>query len=88
MSSSFGTLFRFMTFGESHGPAVGVVLDGVAPGITVDVDEIQRELDRRRPGKGDLAADEFAELGHGVGHEIGDGRVLVTPRGHVEVPVP
>ena len=36
-SSSFGTLFRLTTFGESHGPAVGVVVDGMPPGIAVDV---------------------------------------------------
>ncbi len=54
MSSSFGTLFRFMTFGESHGPAVGVVVDGMPPAIRVDVADVQRELDRRRPGQGSL----------------------------------
>ena len=54
MSSSFGTLFVVTTFGESHGPAVGVVVDGMPPGIPVDVAAIQRELDRRRPGQSDL----------------------------------
>ena len=47
----FGEALRITTFGESHGPAVGVVLDGVAPGVPIDLAEIQRELDRRRPGK-------------------------------------
>jgi chorismate synthase len=51
MSSSFGTLFRVSTFGESHGPGVGVLVDGVPPGIAIDVAGIQRELDRRRPGQ-------------------------------------
>ncbi len=51
MSSTFGTLFRVSTFGESHGPGVGVLVDGVPPGITIDVADIQRELDRRRPGQ-------------------------------------
>src|SRR2546427_1417005 len=51
MSSSFGQLFVVTTFGESHGPAVGVVVDGMPPGIPVEVAEIQRELDRRRPGQ-------------------------------------
>jgi len=52
--SSFGRAFRILTFGESHGPAVGVVLDGVKPGLSFDGEAIQRELDRRRPGQSDL----------------------------------
>jgi chorismate synthase len=51
VSSTFGTLFAVTTFGESHGSAVGVVVDGMPPGIAVDVAAIQRELDRRRPGQ-------------------------------------
>jgi chorismate synthase len=54
MSSSFGTIFRITTFGESHGAAVGVVVDGMPPAIRVDVADLQRELDRRRPGQSDL----------------------------------
>ena len=52
--SSFGRSFRILTFGESHGPAVGVVLDGVKPGLSFDVEAIQQELDRRRPGQSEL----------------------------------
>ncbi len=52
--SSFGRTFRILTFGESHGPAVGVVLDGVKPGLPFDLEVIQQELDRRRPGQSDL----------------------------------
>jgi len=47
-------LFVVTTFGESHGPAVGVVVDGMPPGIAVDPAVIQRELDRRRPGQSAL----------------------------------
>ncbi|MEM9564564.1 MAG: chorismate synthase [Actinomycetota bacterium] len=54
MSSSFGQLFRLSTFGESHGPAVGVVLDGCPPRLPIDVDTIQHDLDRRRPGQSRL----------------------------------
>ena len=54
MSSSFGRLFVVTTFGESHGPAVGVVVDGMPPGIAVDAEAIQAELDRRRPGQSAL----------------------------------
>lgn len=49
--STFGTLFRVTTWGESHGPAVGCVVDGCPPGIPVSLEEVQAELDRRRPGQ-------------------------------------
>jgi chorismate synthase len=54
VSSSFGKLFVVTTFGESHGPAVGVVVDGMPPGITIDPVAIQHQLDRRRPGQSAL----------------------------------
>lgn len=49
--NTFGNLFRFTTFGESHGPAIGGVIDGFPAGIAIDLDFIQAELDRRRPGQ-------------------------------------
>ena len=49
--SSFGTLFRFTTWGESHGPAIGVVVDGVPSRLPVVPEDIQHWLDRRRPGQ-------------------------------------
>ncbi|MEW5894331.1 MAG: chorismate synthase [Candidatus Omnitrophota bacterium] len=52
--SIFGQLFRVVTFGESHGPAVGVVIDGVPPGIALDINDIQNELNRRRPGQSSI----------------------------------
>jgi len=52
--STFGRAFRILSFGESHGPAVGVVIDGVKPGLPFDLEEIQKEMDRRRPGQSDL----------------------------------
>ena len=51
MSSTFGRLFTLSTFGESHGPGVGVLVDGMPPGMVVDAAAVQRELDRRRPGQ-------------------------------------
>jgi chorismate synthase len=54
MASTFGRLFRVSTFGESHGPAVGVLVDGMPPGLAVDPGAVQRELDRRRPGQSAL----------------------------------
>ena len=49
--NSFGHAFRFTPWGESHGPAIGCVVDGVPAGIAIDEAMIQRELDRRRPGQ-------------------------------------
>ena len=49
--NTFGHLFRFTTWGESHGPAIGVIVDGCPPMLDVDVSEIQRQLDRRKPGQ-------------------------------------
>lgn len=49
--SSFGTEFKVSTFGESHGPGIGVVIDGVTPNVPLAVEDIQKELDRRRPGQ-------------------------------------
>ncbi len=48
--NSFGTAFRLTTFGESHGAAIGGVIDGCPAGLALDLDRIQQELDRRRPG--------------------------------------
>jgi chorismate synthase len=49
--NSFGRVFRFTTWGESHGPAIGVVVDGCPPGLTLSEADIQPFLDRRRPGQ-------------------------------------
>jgi chorismate synthase len=51
MSNIYGTLFRITTFGESHGPAIGVVIDGCPAGLEIDEAFIQSELDRRKPGQ-------------------------------------
>ena len=52
--NTFGQLYRITTFGESHGKAIGGVIDGMPPGIAVDLDFIQHQLDRRRPGQSRL----------------------------------
>jgi chorismate synthase len=54
MSSSFGTLFRITTFGESHGQGVGAVIDGCPPQMPLNETDIQPQLDRRRPGQSKL----------------------------------
>jgi chorismate synthase len=79
MSSSYGTLFRITTFGESHGPAVGVVVDGCPPRISLSDEIIQRDLDRRRPGQSNLVTqrreDDIVEILSG----LQDGITLGTP---------
>jgi chorismate synthase len=66
MSSSFGHLFRISTFGESHGGGVGVVIDGCPPNIPLTEADIQRELDRRKPGQSEIVTprkeDDQAEI--------------------------
>ncbi|MBM3945338.1 MAG: chorismate synthase, partial [SAR202 cluster bacterium] len=54
MGNSFGHLFRITTWGESHGDAVGVVIDGCPPRVPISLEAIQRDLDRRRPGQSDI----------------------------------
>ena len=51
MFNSFGNIFRLTSFGESHGPGVGGVIDGFPAGIKIDMDFVQQELNRRRPGE-------------------------------------
>ncbi|MCA9409255.1 MAG: chorismate synthase, partial [Candidatus Omnitrophica bacterium] len=49
--NSYGDIFKITTFGESHGPAIGVVIDGVPPNLSLTEKDIQYDLDRRRPGQ-------------------------------------
>ncbi len=51
MSNTFGTILRLTTYGESHGAAVGGILDGMPAGVAIDIKSVQRALDRRRPGQ-------------------------------------
>jgi chorismate synthase len=79
MSSTYGTLFKIATFGESHGPAIGVIIDGCPAGLTFDTDFIQHELDRRKPGQSRITtqrreADEFEVLSG-----VFDGKTQGTP---------
>lgn len=54
MINSFGTIFKLTSFGESHGKALGGVIDGCPAGVSIDEDFIQQEMDRRRPGQSRL----------------------------------
>jgi len=79
MGSSFGTLFRISTFGESHGGGVGVIVDGCPPRLALDLSAIQAELDRRRPGQSRITTprkeDDQVEILSG----LLDGVTLGTP---------
>jgi chorismate synthase len=79
VSSSFGHSFRLTSFGESHGGGVGVVVDGCPPRLPLRVEEIQRDLDRRRPGQSALTTPrqeaDRAEILSG----LFEGRTLGTP---------
>ncbi len=56
MSNTFGTLFRLTTFGESHGRAIGTVVDGCPAGLILSNDDIQKELDKRTPGQSEVVS--------------------------------
>lgn len=79
MGSSFGTLFRIHTFGESHGGGVGVIVDGCPPRLALDLQAIQAELDRRKPGQSKITTprkeDDRVEILSG----LLDGLTLGTP---------
>src|SRR5258706_5955366 len=79
MSSSFGTLFRIASFGESHGPGVGVVVDGCPPRLPLSVEEIQAELDRRRPGQSRLTTQRREADAVEILSGIREGLTLGTP---------
>ena len=79
MSSTFGTTFKISTWGESHGAGVGVVIDGCPPLVKLEHGDIERELQRRRPGQSELVTprkeDDAVEILSGVQ----DGLTLGTP---------
>lgn len=81
MRNTFGNIFTLTTFGESHGPGVGGVIDGMPAGIEIDMDFIQQELNRRRPGQSHITTSrkeaDQVELLSGVF----EGRTTGTPIG-------
>ena len=56
--NTFGKIFRFTTWGESHGPAIGCVIDGCPPNIHISEKDIQKDMDRRRPGQSKFNAED------------------------------
>jgi chorismate synthase len=79
MGSSFGQLFRITTFGESHGGGVGVVIDGCPPNIAATTANIQRELDRRRPGQSKITTQRSEKDRCEILSGIFEDRTLGTP---------
>jgi chorismate synthase len=77
--STFGQLFRVTTFGESHGGAVGAVVDGCPAGVTLDLEAIQHQLDRRRPGQSELVSQRKETDRVQVLSGLQDGVTLGTP---------
>ena len=81
--NSFGTIFRLSTFGESHGPAIGGVLDGMPAGMKVEIDFIQYELDRRKPGQSSITSPRKESDRVEILSGIVDQTTLGTPIGFV-----
>lgn len=81
MSSSFGTLLKVSTFGESHCKAVGAILDGCPPGLPLDESDIQPQLDRRRPGQSKLTTDRQESDRVTILSGVENGLTLGTPIG-------
>jgi chorismate synthase len=79
MPNSFGKLFSVTTWGESHGPAVGVVVDGCPPGLALAPEEIQADLDRRRPGQSDIVTPRKEEDRVEILSGVFEGRTTGTP---------
>lgn len=79
MSSIIGQLFRIATWGESHGGGVGVVIDGCLPQLDLTANDIQRELDRRRPGQSDITTPRKEADRCEVLSGVFQGRTLGTP---------
>ena len=79
MGNIFGQLFRVTTFGESHGGGIGVVIDGCPPRIEISEAEIQRDLDRRRPGQSKLTTHRKEEDRCEILSGVFEGKTLGTP---------
>jgi chorismate synthase len=79
MSSTYGKIFKISTFGESHGAAIGVVIDGCPAGLDFDLDFIQSELDRRKPGQSRITTQRKEADGVEVLSGIFEGQTTGTP---------
>ena len=79
MGNTFGHLFRITTFGESHGGGVGVVIDGCPPKLEISAEEIQQELDRRRPGQSKITTPRKEADTCEILSGVFEGKTLGTP---------
>ena len=79
MGSSFGTLFRITTWGESHGPGLGVVVEGCPPRLPLETRDVQAELDRRRPGQSRITTQRREADAVEILSGVYDGLTLGTP---------
>lgn len=79
MSNSYGTLFKISTFGESHGPAIGVVIDGCPAGLAIDEAFIQSEMDRRKPGQSKITTQRKEDDTFKILSGVFEGRSTGTP---------
>ncbi len=79
MSSTFGSVFRISTWGESHGVGVGVVIDGCPSCVPLAVEDIQHELNRRRPGQSDIVTPRQEEDRVEILSGVAEGKTLGTP---------
>lgn len=77
--NTFGQLYRITTFGESHGGAVGVVIDGCPPNISITEEEIQKDLDRRKPGQSSITSPRKEQDIIHILSGIVDGKTTGTP---------
>lgn len=77
--NSYGKVFRITTFGESHGPAIGVIIDGCPAGLAIDELYIQSELDRRKPGQSKITTQRKESDTFKILSGVFDGRTTGTP---------
>ena len=77
----FGNLFRISTFGESHGVALGVVIDGCPPGIVLDLEFMQAEMARRKPGQSKIVTQRQEGDAFEILSGVYEGRTTGTPIG-------
>jgi chorismate synthase len=81
--NSFGTLFKITTFGESHGEALGGIIDGCPPNITIDFEQIQKELSRRKPGQSSIVTQRKENDNVQFLSGIFEGKTTGTPIGFI-----
>ncbi len=83
MNNSIGKIYKLTSFGESHGPAIGGVINGVPPGIDIDISLIQKELERRKPGQSHITTQRKEPDNLEILSGIFDGKTTGTPIGFI-----